>query len=496
MTDQRIALMLKAFKITALVKFLFSFVLWSIIIFGVVLPSTPLWVAVIFIRKLEQWVNEQFYDMKRIETDAVLWMLDSPENKSNINGIMFTKESLSLKRLQRVVLDKFVEPRYENGDAKFPNATRCIKPGFLNYYWSEEDQFDIEDHVYVWTENVYLSMEEMAKELGKISSRPLIHENSLSPWEFVLLHFIENGIQKTCIMIRFHHAYADGISLVNFLVNRLSDDVSEQVSIRSVPKKYQLLMKCQGLFNAPLVLFKLILSCRPSHRLHSTGVSGAKELFWSKPISLDRIKSIKKKLKVTVNDILMGSLATRIQHYLSNENSETVPDSLKAYCPFNTRYSLSEADTLSNKFGNVFLSLPISSVHPVHNIMELNETMNELKYSGDYHGMRYIANLVNYALPLSLNKFVFDYLSTYSSMVISNVPGPQESITIDGTSIEMMSFWPPKWKNIGMSVSVLSYDGEVRIGLCCDSALKIKPRDLLNGLEDIFESVETSVGLD
>lgn len=432
--------------------------------------------------------------MERIETDAVLWMLDSEKNKSNINSIMIANEYLTLDRVQNIVQKKFLDARYDkNGGKKYPHAQKYIKCGLFNYYWVEDENFNLNNHVSFWKNKMYASIHEMKSELNDIITRPLI--GTRPPWEYVLFHFMDSDIKKTCVLIRFHHVMADGLSLVNFMVNKLSDNVCEQLNVRSVPKKLQMFMKAKGLFNSPFVILQGLVSSFPDHCLYSTRVSGMKKVNWSEAINLNVIKEIKNKLKLTVNDVLMGCFTKCYRDYLEKRNGGLVPDYLKAYCPFNTRFSLSEAETLSNKFGTIHLTLPIANVNPAQNIMEINKIMNKLKFSGKYHGMRYVTNIMNYALPLTASRIVFDYLSKYASFVISNVPGPQQPIKIDGCEIDMMCFWPPQWSDIGMAVSISSYNGEVRIGLCCDEALQVDASLLLDGLGKTVESLRKSVSM-
>lgn len=271
--------------------------------------------------------------------------------------------------------------------------------------------------------------------------------------------------------------------------------MSEQVQPRSIPGTLQLMMKAKGLLYMPYTLLKIILACSPKHDLHCTDVSGKKYMMWSKPISMRLIKAIKHKLQVSINDILVGCIATSLHEYFK-EHNKSIPDEIMTGFPFNTRNSLKEAETFANRFAVVFLPIPIKCPSALENVIELNRRMRETKYSGEHHGMRYAARILNYALPFTLNQIIFGHLSSYSSLVLSNVPGPQVPITLEGTSVQMTCFWPPQKKNIGMGASILSYHGELRIAFCCDASLKTKPEELLKRFPDVFQSLAETIGVD
>jgi len=430
-----------------------------------------------------------------MDTDAVFWMLDTPKNKSIINSVMVFHEMYSVERLQKIILQKMVNAVNENGEKKYPNVVKYIRKLFLNYYWCCDGAFDIHRHIYTWNNNTYQSKDDMMHDLNRVAVRPFVHENESSPWEFVFFYYLEDGMTKTCVLMRCHHSLADGVSFVNFIVNKMGDEVSQQVQPRTVPPSYQLLLKAKGILYMPYTLLKILLSQHPDHALHCTKVTGKKYFTWSPPISMRLIKSIKHKLGVSINDVLVGAISTNL-HLHFKDNNKPIPDSIMTGFPFTTRYSLKEAETFSNKFAVVFLPLSLRCEDAVANIMELSQITNVMKFSGQHHGMRNAARILNCLLPYSLNQVIFNHLSSYSSMVLSNVPGPQTPLRLDGSPVKMCCFWPPQRGEIGLAASVLSYNGELRIAFCCDDGLKTKPEELVKRFPAIFSSLAKNVGVE
>jgi hypothetical protein len=54
---------------------------------------------------------------------------------------------------------------------------------------------------------------------------------------------------------------------------------------------------------------------------------------------------------------------------------------------------------------------------------------------------------------------------------MTNVPGPQQPLFLAGAGISSMMFWVPQSGDIGIGVSILSYDGAVQFGVIGDQNL-------------------------
>ena len=67
-----------------------------------------------------------------------------------------------------------------------------------------------------------------------------------------------------------------------------------------------------------------------------------------------------------------------------------------------------------------------------------------------------------------MQKQVLDLLARKATAVMTNVPGPQHALYIGRRHLERMMFWVPQRGDIGLGVSILSYDGGVQFGLITD----------------------------
>jgi hypothetical protein len=70
---------------------------------------------------------------------------------------------------------------------------------------------------------------------------------------------------------------------------------------------------------------------------------------------------------------------------------------------------------------------------------------------------------------------------------MTNVPGPQEQLHLEGRRIQNVMPWVPRAGRIGMGVSIFSYNGEVRLGVACDKNLVPDPDTIIEGFEAEFD---------
>ncbi|HEY1458466.1 MAG TPA: WS/DGAT domain-containing protein, partial [Casimicrobiaceae bacterium] len=73
--------------------------------------------------------------------------------------------------------------------------------------------------------------------------------------------------------------------------------------------------------------------------------------------------------------------------------------------------------------------------------------------------------------------------------VMTNVPGPQSPLYLGAAPIESLMFWVPQSGDIGMGVSILSYNDAVQFGLVADHKLCPDPGKLIDAVAPEFEKL-------
>ena len=72
---------------------------------------------------------------------------------------------------------------------------------------------------------------------------------------------------------------------------------------------------------------------------------------------------------------------------------------------------------------------------------------------------------------------------------MTNVPGPAHPLKFCGSTVEQVMFWVPQSGDIGMGVSILSYNGRVQFGLVTDRHFVTDPENIVSRFQPEFEKL-------
>jgi diacylglycerol O-acyltransferase len=218
------------------------------------------------------------------------------------------------------------------------------------------------------------------------------------------------------------------------------------------------------------------------------GKPGAgKKVAWAEPLALDEVKAVGKALGASVNDVLLSCVAGALREYLVRKGDDVDGVTIRALVPVNLR-PLEKAYRLGNQFGLVFLDLPIGIDNPVERLYAVRANMRALK--GSYQPILALGLLAAMgAGPQALQDQLLDALARNATAVMTNVPGPQQPLWLAGARMESLMFWVPQSGDIGMGVSILSYDGEVQFGLITDRGLVPDPERVIVRFAPEFEKL-------
>ncbi len=191
-----------------------------------------------------------------------------------------------------------------------------------------------------------------------------------------------------------------------------------------------------------------------------------------------------KALGCSINDVLLSMAAGALRDYLQSMGDPVDGIEIRAVVPVNLRPP-GEGLGLGNRFGLVFLDLPIGIEHPLERLYEVRRRMLALK--GSWQPAIALALLGAVGLgPRAVQEQVTRLLGNSASAVMTNVPGPQAPLWFAGRRITELEFWVPQSGGIGLGVSILSYDGRIHFGLISDAGLVPKPERIVARYRDEF----------
>jgi WS/DGAT/MGAT family acyltransferase len=348
------------------------------------------------------------------------------------------------------------------------------------------------------------------------------------PWKF---YIIENYGTGCAVMARLHHCLADGMALMaiflamtdlnpdaplvptepadaqsaNGLLGGLAREAFDSVDLirRSADRAFQGLA---GLIEEPrkgreLGEFGLgyglaatrLLARRADPRTQFKGRLGVmKRAAWSRPIPLSDVKLVKNMLGGTINDVLVSVLAGGLRRYLAAATSGQagavgVPE-FRAAVPVNLREE-SDNGKLGNKFGLVFLTLPVGIEDPLMRLVEVRRRMDELKRSAEAPVTLGVLGMMGVGTD-AFREMVVRLLEPKATVVLTNVPGPPVPLYLAGQQIREVMFWVPQAGRLGVGLSILSYAGQIYLGVATDAGLVANPELIIDGVIAEFDRLK------
>jgi len=447
----------------------------------------------------------------------VAWLrMDRPSNLMVICGVLVYDERITIARLRSTIAKRFL---------RFPRFRQRPVQSAAGYEWHTDQGFDLARHV----QRVELPPgggdEELEALVSRLVSEPLDHRHPL--WQY---HLVPKYRRGSALILRIHHCYADGIALIQVLLS-MTDADREGTRAGPVPGPsssssqaeedplMQLLAPLTGVLKmassagATLLekggelwrdpakaialaqqggalageIAKLALMSEDS-ATRFKGVPGvAKRVAWAEPIPLADVKAIGKALGCSVNDVLLSSIAGALRAYLVRRGEAVDGVMIRALVPVNLRPP-EKTYRLGNKFGLVFLDLPIGIENPVARLYAVRANMQALK--GSYQPVIALGILAAMgAGPQVLQEQLLTMLARNATAVMTNVPGPQQALYFAGAKIERLMFWVPQSGNIGMGVSIITYAGDVQFGLITDRRLCPDPEHVIDRFAPEFEKL-------
>ena len=463
-------------------------VLSVIAIFYILLFLFPL----IVVYNVLKFVEKEWFYFKSgwiaMSGQDALWLQDTKENRLSINSAMVL-ECSNIEHLVDSIRTIFLRclTKSENGEPAYARLAKCIHPGIFQYFLKPADNFDINEFVYAYCGPVPKSHDEMEMLISTLSGEELTFNK---PWQFIVIPKTYES-NEAILLFRAMHGMADGVSLTRFLLEEFPDKPlinNPVVKFSAVGRK---LMYLNAFLTGARVLIKKLLSTPDSSIIHGSPLKGVKKMCWSKPINLQVVKKIKNYTGTTVNDVLMACVSMSFHDYFKAHGISNPPD-ITACVPVDVRPK-GEPLKLENNFAVISLKLPASKDGALENLYATKTHMDDVKHSGEAFVIAVGGNMAVEYIPEFITKLWNVPIANKHSLVLSNVPGPQESFSIDGHKVKQLMFAPPQRNLMGIGVGVITYAGEFSIGVHSDISCMTDPKWIVKSFESRIAQLEKCV---
>jgi diacylglycerol O-acyltransferase / wax synthase len=410
---------------------------------------------------------------------------------------------------------------------------RIVRPDqiFSRPYWENDPAYRVEDHVERLDLQLPADDDALQVVINQKMNTPLDFAHPL--WKVTL---VDNHPDGSVLIVRVHHCIADGISLMQVLLqmtetsieasapqaasdnpnhdahqadgvsaiaqpapqilnrSEVSATISSAQSDELAPIPARSAKYTNPAFTAILAAMARIVFRPPDPPTILKGPLGTiKKAVWSEPFSVPEIKAIAQYKQATINDVMMAVATGAIRRYIELHKDDRKRN-IRAFILVNLRGRTLDEE-LGNKFGLVFLTLPLDREQPLERLEAIKRGMDSLKASAEYAATYIILHILG-QMPEWIEHLATRILDTKGTVVATNVPGPRQPIYLAGTPISSIKGWVPQSGRIGVGLSFISYNNQLVVGLNVDAGLLPDPEVFLQLFTEEFRSLQAAPSSD
>jgi diacylglycerol O-acyltransferase / wax synthase len=422
--------------------------------------------------------------------DARILRLESPSIKAHTCKVMIVEPGpggpIELDRLRERVAARI---------GRMPRARERVAfaPHDGDPAWVEDTGFDLEAHVVRMPIEGPIDRDRLRAIAGELMAERLDHERPL--WRLDLVSPLEDG--GAAIVMRVHHAMADGITTLRFARAILWDEPPAAASSSATPGAAEPSTasraggsehRMRSLARMPGALARELVPRAQDSPLDRR-IGSEREVAFA-GARLEDLKAIERSVgdrlgrRLTVNDVFLGAVAGSLRGWLEAAGSGV--KRLRVQVPVSLHHREEGPDALGNRDSFMNVDLPLGEPDAVRRLALINAETAKRKLRGDademysfLHGLGHLGPLGRAGSKLASGPREF-------SLAVSNVPGPREPVSVLGGRIaELYSLAEPADRH-ALRVTGVSCAGTMGFGLCTDP-------EALDDLAPLAAGIERSV---
>ncbi len=377
-------------------------------------------------------------------------------------------------------------------------------------YWVDDEDFDIETHIFHARLPEPGDWRQFCIMVARHFSRPMDMHRPL--WDMFVVEGLDRlpGVPKGsyALLHRTHHCAIDGTSALQMFLSvsdadpfgtpvvPLPEDEGASNPAPSIAKVISRAIETN--MNSPVKFMQALAKLTPTMvqaaqknltERQSGSDSAVPQTRFNVPVSphkmfegfsvpLEDFKGIRKLAEgSTINDVVLAIVGGGLRRYLEAHNE--LPDtSLVAVAPVNLRKSASEAKTPGNKISAMTVKLSSDIADPVERLNAVCHTTRETKQAKTGLSARVMTDLTQHipgATMAAVARIVTSerFAPRQTNLFVSNVPGPQHDVYMNGARLVDQYGLGPLAHNMGLFVAALSYKGNITFSIT--SERKIMP---------------------
>lgn len=452
------------------------------------------------------WIQSEVFS----NVDAAWLHMEKPTNMAMITGVMTFDRPVDFDRFTDTIAYRLLGYRRFVQRVKKPSLPLGLP------HWEDDPHFNLHAHLHRIALPEPGDLAILQDLVGDLMGTPLDFTKPL--WQ---MHLVEGYGNGCALIVRLHHCIADGLALMQVVLS-LADQEANAPWPEPPEKRRSEWMPFSWLFKPAAdgirlirgtvhvaetiahagletlihptrvldaarlgtartrALAKLLLIGPDQKTLFKGSCGVAKRAAWSRPIPIEDVKAIGQVIDGTVNDVLLTAVTGALRRYLEKRGAPTEGVDIRAVVPVNLR-APDNFNQLGNRFGLVFLSLPVGVQDTIKRLLILKRRMDQIKDTPEAVVAFGILNAIGMT-PVQIENIIVKIFAMKGTAVMTNVPGPRTPLYFAGQKIRSFVFWVPSPGNLSLGVSIFSYSGEIVVGVATDAGLVPDPQAIIAGL--------------
>jgi WS/DGAT/MGAT family acyltransferase len=418
--------------------------------------------------------------------------MDRPHNLMIVNTVLVLERTPKPGALEAVVLERLVEqfPRFRQ---------RVVESGPLRRPAFADTSIRIADHLLAARLPAPGSDADLQRYVGEQISVPLPRDAPL--WQ---IHCIEGYQHGAALLVRMHHCLADGVTLARVLLTLT--DPAEPVAIAANEPGRAARDVCHDAFELLLhpsrfgtvaaavprvgaALGKTLVATRGATTLLDGKTGVDKHAAWTPPIPLEPVRVAAHELAATVNDVVLAALSGALRRYIEGRKGDV--HDLRMIVPFNLRAPTEPVPRdLGNRFGLVFITLPLTVADPQARVAETHRRMQAIKVSPEpavsYSVLQGIGRTT-----ADIERYAIDFFASKAVGVVTNVRGPDHDLFLAGVPLRRVIPLVPVSGDQTIGISIFSMAGELVVGVVTDARVVREPASLTALFVEELDALES-----
>jgi len=380
--------------------------------------------------------------------------------------------------------------------------------------WVDDPNFDLAYHLRQTALPAPGSDEQLASLIARVMAQRLDRDFPL--WEYWLVEGLTEG--RWALISKVHHCMVDGISGTDLyrVIFDLSPEpapptadtmtapaepsglaLAASAAVDMVARPVRGAAALASALTRPgdtarqasqtaRAVAKLVGSALPARASSLSGPIGRQRRYAWARASLDEVKTIKRELGGTVNDVVLAAISSGFRALLLSRGEDPEPHMLPSLIPVSLR-APGEEDRYENRFSVVLADLPVHLPDPVERLKAVRAEMSDVKSVREASAAEALVALGQYTpFPLaSLTvRLAYRLPQREIATVTTNVPGPQQPLYALGRRLTEMIPYVPIATRLRTGVSIFTYCGQMTFGITADYATNPDVDVLARGIEE------------